>query len=81
MHLPVTLTITHPTLSADAISRLLQMDGHVKHTVGETRRALLPGQCLYEKWDHTFWSHVFLVKLPEGTVTVIKDKRPNESSQ
>lgn len=52
-------TIMHPSLDADAISRLLQLEAQVKHTVGERRRSPLSNEFLDETYGESFWSHLF----------------------
>jgi hypothetical protein len=54
----VTLTVVHPSLAADDVSRLLCLEPGVKHTAGEQRRSCF-GELLDETYEHTFWVHAF----------------------
>jgi hypothetical protein len=50
------LFVVHPTLSPADISRILQMDAHVSHGVGEPR-ATPKGKLLGGIWPRTTWRH------------------------
>jgi len=60
----VTLTITHPSLAPDKITRLLQLEADVKHALGERQRSAMSTEYLDKTYDHTFWAHIFFP--PEG---------------
>jgi hypothetical protein len=53
----VELFVTHPRLSADDISRTLDLEGHFAHSVGQPRitpnGALLQGEHKETRWRHT----------------------------